>query len=516
MFRGVEGRPLVLDTQETAFLHGLAGGLDRLIQPDRQSLAIDVRERPEFSRYVRDAWHVVEPATPFVDGWHLGIIEEHLEAVTDLEILRLVITIPPRHMKSLLVSVFWPTWMWTFRPWLRFLWASYTAPLSTRDSLKCRRLIQSPWYQANFGSSFTLTGDQNVKNRFENDRTGLRLATSVGALGTGEGGDIVCVDDPHKVKEVESKVQREAVLDWWDGEMSSRLNDPERGAFVVVGQRTHHQDLQGHLIEAGYEHLNLPTEYDPKRAKVTSLGIKDPRTEPRELLWPQRMTEDVVAEAKRTMGSYRFEGQHNQNPSPPEGGILKRQWWRFHSGPSQHRLPRSFDEWLQSWDMAFKDTQESSYVCGLVWARKGADAYLMPECIHDRLDFPATVRSLLALSVRYPKARRKLIEDKANGPAVIAAMRRKVGGLIPVPVKGSKEARAHAVSYLPEAGNVYLPHPDVAPWVLDLIEECAQLPTGTYDDYADALTQALDRMAGKMENALKALSDEVGAPVHWG
>lgn len=506
------------DSQEAAFYHALSAGIERLTHPDDRSMAIAVREPPNFRQYVRDAWHVVEPATLFVDGWHLHVMEEHLEAVTAGQIRRLIITIPPRHMKSLLVSVFWPTWMWTTWPWLRYLWASYAQPLATRDSIKCRRIIQSPWYQAHYGSSFMLTGDQNLKNRFENDRTGLRLATSVGGVGTGEGGDIVYVDDPHKVKQVESKVQRETVLDWWDGEMSTRLNDPERGAFVVLGQRTHHEDLQGHLLmtSEGWEHLNLPSEYDPKRSVVTCLGLKDPRTKPKQLLYPERFPATAIAEARRTMGSYRFEGQHNQNPSPPEGGILKRKWWRFYGGPDpRYRLPGSFDEVIQSWDMTFKDTTGSDYVCGQAWGRKGADAYLMPEEVHDRLDFPATIRAFIAFSKRYPKARIKLIEDKANGPAVISSLRRKIPGLIPVEPKGGKEARAHAVSYLSEAGNVYLPHPSICPWIDEFIEELAQFPTGPYDDRTDAATQALKRMSSKMDAAIKAMDTEASAPVHF-
>src|SRR5215813_622788 len=143
--------------------------------------------------FVRQTWSIVEPATPFVPGWHIDAIVEHLEAVSACQIRKLLINVPPRHMKSLLVSVFWPAWEWIRFPERRWLYSSYAASLSTRDSLKCRRLIESHWYQVRWGHVFTLTSDQNTKGRFDNNRSGYRLSTSVGGAVTGEGGDrIVC------------------------------------------------------------------------------------------------------------------------------------------------------------------------------------------------------------------------------------------------------------------------------------------------------------------------------------
>jgi len=154
--------------------------------------------------FVRQAWHVLEPNTAFVDGMHMRAICEHLQAVTAGRIRDLIINVPPGHAKSLLTSVFWPAWVWTRHPETRWLFASYAASLSVRDSLRCRRLIESEWYQRRWGNRFQLCGDQNQKHRFENDRTGYRLATSVGGAATGERADIVVVDDPHSVDQAES------------------------------------------------------------------------------------------------------------------------------------------------------------------------------------------------------------------------------------------------------------------------------------------------------------------------
>lgn len=222
-----------------------------------------VQAEQSLHEFVQQAWHVLEPTTKYIDGWHIQAICEHLQAVSDGQIRDLLINVPPRHMKSLTVAVFWPCWVWLRDPQRRWLYSSYAQRLSTRDSLKCRRLIQSPWYQRNWGDRFQLTGDQNEKTRFENDRTGVRLATSVNGSNTGEGAEIIVCDDPHNVRERESEIKREAVLTWWDEVMSTRLNNPKTGARVIVMQRLHERDLSGHVLEkGGWEHLCLPAEYE--------------------------------------------------------------------------------------------------------------------------------------------------------------------------------------------------------------------------------------------------------------
>src|SRR5579862_1529352 len=279
--------------------------------------------------FVRQAWPIVEPSTPFVSGWHIDAIIEHLEAVSGGQIRNLLINVPPRHMKSLLVSVFWPAWEWIRWPERRWLYSSYAAQLSIRDSVKCRRLIESPWYQTRWGHIFALTGDQNAKSRFDNNRSGYRLSTSVGGSVTGEGGDRIVCDDPHKVDEVESDTVRKTAIDWWDVAMSTRVNDPKTSAMVIVMQRCHQRDLSGHLLEKGnFEHLCLPAEYEGP-GRVTSIGFSDPRTEIGELLWPERFGPKEIADLKISLGSYAAAGQLQQRPSPAGGGIFKRHWFRY-------------------------------------------------------------------------------------------------------------------------------------------------------------------------------------------
>lgn len=459
---------------------------------------------------------MVEPATEYVHGWHIDAICDHLEAITRGWIRNLIINVPPRYMKSLLVSVFWPTWSWTWQPQLRYLFSSYAEKLAIRDSVKSRRLINSPWYQARWGQMFRLTGDQNEKMRFENSKTGYRIATSVGGSATGEGGDVVVVDDPHKTQEAESQAIRESVLEWWDETMSTRLNDPKTGAKVIVMQRVHELDLTGHVLEKmqeggeSYEHLCLPAEYEPK-TYVTSIGFSDPRTEPGELLWEDRFDHQSINNLKITLGSRAAAGQLQQRPAPVQGDIFKKTWWRFwypagltlppvrlklpdgsYFECPQMPLPALFEQ-LQSWDMTFSDTKQSAFVAGQVWGRAGADKFLLDE-VRERMDFPATLKAFVALTTKHPAAAMKLVENKANGPAVIQSLRGKISGIVAINPHGDKVARAYGVTPQTEAGNVYLPHPAIAPWIYDLIEECAAFPNGAFNDRVDTLTQALARL----------------------
>src|SRR5579863_5139540 len=257
-----------------------------------------------FREFVRQAWPIIEPLTPFVPGWHILSIIDHLEAVTRGDIRNLLINVPPRHMKSLLVSVLWPAWEWIQHAERRWLYSSYAASLSIRDSVKCRTLIESPWYQARWGDGYALASDQNTKMRFENDRSGYRIATSVGGTVTGEGGDRIVCDDPHNVGEVESDTVRKSTIDWFDVVMSTRVNDPRTASKVVVMQRCHQRDLSGHLLEqGGWEHLCLPAEYEGP-GRTTSISWSDPRRDHGELLWRDRFGPEEIVSLKVSLGSY--------------------------------------------------------------------------------------------------------------------------------------------------------------------------------------------------------------------
>lgn len=494
----------------------------------RASIAQD-----ELRTFIEAAWPLVEHRRQYKSNWHIDAICEHLEAVSRGEVLRLIINIPPRHMKSLAVAVFWPCWHWLREPSLQWLFASYAEKLSKRDSLKCRRIVESRGGRQDggtllervgytgllrlLGQDWGLAGDQNEKMRFENTQTGYRLATSVGGTATGEGGDILVIDDPHKADEVDTEtgVQRENVIDWMDGTLSSRLNDPNTGRVVVVMQRLHEQDVTGHLLtQGGYEHLCLPAEYEPAHPFVWP---GDPRTQPGELLWPEHFGHAALEDLKLRMGSYRSAGQLQQRPAPAEGGIFKTAWWQYYD-------PALFDEleltghWggpvfkrvWQSWDTALKDKTTSDFTVGQVWGQDLGDRYLLRQ-VRGRWGLTETITQVKQLTAwvgeRFPAhgSHRIFVENTANGPEVVAALRHQISGLVPVTASTDKTNRAEAVTPQLEAGSIHIPGhrvmtangwaPDPArtpAWVQAYVTEHASFPNGANDDQVDATTQALD------------------------
>jgi len=452
--------------------------------------------RRSLKEFTKRSWQTIEPGRDFHDNWHIDAISEHLQAVVEGKIRRLIINIPPRHMKSISVAVALPAWTWTIQPQKRFLFASYASSLSIRDSVKCRRLIDSPWYQQHFGQTFHLTGDQNQKQRFENSQTGYRIATSVDGALTGEGGDIIVIDDPHNVREAESSAVREGVLEWWDQAMQSRLNDPKTGAFIIIMQRVHEKDLTGHILanELGQEwdHLCLPARYEIGHPTPTfsSLGFTDPRTEEGELLWPDRIDEPTLQNLERSLGSYASAGQLQQRPMPKGGGILRAEWWVPWDKPD---LP-DIEYVIQSWDTAFSTKEKTSYSARTTWGvfkSRGQTNAIVLDMWYDRVTYPELRRIAQEAYNSYePDA--VLIEKKASGQSLIQDLRVAGVPVIEYLPDRDKEARAHASSALLEDGRIYFPSDKK--WAKNLIDICAAFPATENDDIVDTCTQAWLRL----------------------
>lgn len=463
----------------------------------------DVRRelaRRKLSWFVRHLWHVIEPATPLRWSWHLDAVCDHLEAVSRGEIKNLLINVPPRSLKSTIVSVAFPCWEWLTAPHQRYLTSSYALELAIRDAVRSRRVMQSPAYlDLALGEDrelpWVFTGDQNTKSRYENNRTGYRVCTAPGAGGTGEGGSRILVDDPISAMGSMSKATRDATNEWWDKTMSTRANDEKSVARIIVMQRLHKEDLSGHVLEqGGYEWLCLPTEYrsnHPGRRR-TKIGFIDPRTKEGELLAPAHFDAEAVADAKIRLGSAGYAGQHDQWPVPPEGNIFKRHWFKFYK-----TLPPRFDRVLQSWDLNLEGkstaTGEPDFVVGDAWGFDGASAYLLDQT-RGQWEFNETLRRARAFAEEWPQATRKLIEKKALGPAMKTMLDAEVPGLILVEPQGSKEQRAMVVQPFAEAGNVYLPDPSIAPWIKEWLDEVCDFPNAKNDDRVDTFTQAMIAM----------------------
>jgi predicted phage terminase large subunit-like protein len=483
------------------------------------------------SEFVRAGWHVVEPATPFVGGRHIDAICALLTAITEGDERNAVVNIPPRHMKSLLVSVFWPCWVWTFRPEARWLFASYSYRLAIRDSLKCRRLIQSPWYQERWGAAFRLAGDQNEKGRFENDRTGYRIATGVGGTATGEGGDFVVVDDPHKAQDAASEVSLETACTWWDETMSTRGNDPRTVAKVVVMQRLSERDLTGHILgkmrEGGerYEHLMLPAEYEAHDGSDHA-DWRDWRDEPGALLWPERFGPAEIANLKGNLGEEGTAGQLQQRPAPAGGAIYKAAWWegvanRYDPADERARFLAP-GRWL-SFDTALKDGEANDYT-GCVVADLTADYRLAVRDVWERrLTMPNLLDAITDTALEWNrdgKLRGILIEDKGSGTSAYQTLRASAAPwlsdlLVAFLPQGSKVYRAKQASLWCEKGCVLLPFPSVdAPWLFDFERRLGTFPHGLHDDIEDAFSMAIlftEHLLSAGYQARREIAPEVAA-----
>jgi predicted phage terminase large subunit-like protein len=450
-----------------------------------------------FRAFIPAAFARLEPETPFMPSWHVDAMAAHLQAVHDGQIRNLIINIPPRHMKSLTASVLFPAWEWASVAWLKFICTSYGLDLARRDSVKTRRLIESPWYQERWGRRVRLSSDQNVKDNFENTRGGYRIAAGISGALPGKGADRLIVDDAHKPDEVNSTLKREGVIEWWGNTLLSRVQDARTVAKVVIAQRLHERDLPGVLLEqGGWVHLNLPAEYESKPfvyVRALPAITTDPRTQDGDLLWPERFGEAELAPFK--VYAYNYAAQFQQRPAPAGGGLFKRDWFRFYDLEPQE-MAKSLETVIQTWDMTFKEAAKGDYVAGGVMGVRGADIYLL-DVVHARMDFPTTCDALINLSARWPAAAMKCIEDKANGPAVIDQLRHKIGGLCPIEPRGSKQARASAASAYCQSGNVYLPRG--AAWVEEFIAEMCSFPMGAHDDYVDMFTQGVDQLTNGQE-----------------
>lgn len=445
--------------------------------------------------FLTESWNTIEPGRDFHDNWHIDAISEHLQAVVEGDIKRLIINVPPRHMKSIAVAVALPAWAWTVDPSKKFLFASYAQSLSVRDSVKCRRLIDSNFYRAHFGETFNLTTDQNQKQRFENDMSGYRIATSVDGALTGEGGDIIVIDDPHNVREAESSTVRTSVLEWWDQAMQTRLNDPRTGAFIIIMQRVHENDLTGHILANEFEdwdHLCLPARYEigHPTPSYSSLNFSDPRTNEGELLWPSRIDERTLGNLERSLGSYASAGQLQQRPMPKGGGILKAEWWE----PWEDDYLPEIEYVLQSWDTAFSTKEKTSYSARTTWGvfrRNGQINAIAMDMWYGRVSYPELRRIAQEAYYEYdPDA--VLIEKKASGQSLLQDLRMAGIPVIEYMPDRDKEARAHASSALLEDGRIWFP--SNRKWAKNLIDICAAFPAGDNDDIVDTCTQAWLRL----------------------
>jgi len=468
-------------------------------------------------QFTMQAWPVIEPATVFVSGWHIEAICEHLEAAYKRQIRNLIINIPPRHMKSLLVSVFWPAWVWGpgDDPESRWLTTSYGDKLAIRDARKTRHLIGSEWYRARWGHKFDLLPDQNQKSRFENTKLGYRVASGAGGAIMGEGGDYLIVDDPHKADDADSANALEGVSTWWDQTMSTRASNPKTSVKVVIMQRLHDLDLAGHIqARAKEEHggewevLSLPARYEPT-TRVTGLGWSDPRRTDGDLLWPERFGENEVAELEMTLGEYGTAAQLQQRPAPRGGGVYKEAWWgdeTRYDFDDRHLRAAVVARWL-SLDTAITDKETSAFstcvVIEMLQRFRGHDGFvaLVRHVERDKLTYPKLVpwvEGLIPIWNYDTKLQGVVIENKSSGIALVQSfqdssdlgVRRLIRSYNP---KGSKVVRSMRAGVWCSQGCILLPKPcGNCLWLFPFEQEIFRFPNAPYADQADAFAQGID------------------------
>ncbi|HEX6970226.1 MAG TPA: phage terminase large subunit [Micromonosporaceae bacterium] len=424
----------------------------------------------------------------------LDLIDAALVEVADGKCDRLIISMPPQEGKSQRASRRFPTWCLVRNPDMRIVNASYEHGVARRWGRAVRNDIQ-----AHPELGLVVRSDTKAAHEWQLDgHEGGMYCAGVGGALTGRPVDLLIIDDPVKgPKEADSPTYRDAVWDWWESVASTRL--APGAPVVLIMTRWHEDDLAGRLIrdEPGrWKVLNIPAqaEHRPEYGETDPLG-----REPGEYMLSARGRTTEQWERIRTeRGSRVWSALYQGRPSPGEGLIFRREWWQRYETPqwiddNGERLTLTFDEVIQSWDMSFKDTDSADFVVGQVWGRRGGDAYLLDQ-VRGRMSFVDTCMAVRQLSAKWPQSNAKLVEDKANGPAVISSLSRTVSGLIAVQPEGSKESRASAISPFVEAKNVYLPAPELAPWVGELIDEAASFPLSTHDDQVDALSQALSRL----------------------
>lgn len=431
----------------------------------------------------------------YLMGWvHREICDKldgFLQDVIARKSPRLIITMPPRSGKSEIVSRNFPAYAFGRNPNFQIIACSYSSDLSTRFNRDVQRIIDSNKYARVFPK--TRLSDRSVRTAANGyirtsdlfeivSSKGSYRSTGVGGGITGQGADILIIDDPIKDRaEAGSQTIRTGIWDWFTSTAYTRLSPG--GGVIVMATRWHMDDLIGRLISeelAGGEHYDL--------VNYPAIAEHDePHRKTGEALHPERYPLEELLRIKRAVGSYDWEALYQQHPVPDTGAIFRQEWFREWSVST---LPETFQDMCISWDMAFKGTDSSDYVVGQVWGRRGADFYLIDQ-VRGRWDFVQSLEQVKALTKKYPRVWRKLVEEKANGAAIMSALKHDIPGFIPIKPTESKEARAFAVTPVWESGNVYLPPKDKAPWIGEYRAELQSFPAGAHDDQVDATTQAL-------------------------
>jgi predicted phage terminase large subunit-like protein len=457
-----------------------------------------VRERCRtLAGFTREAWHVLEPNTQYVHGWHIDAICEHLEATTAGELNRLLINVPPGSMKSLLTSVMWQAWEWGPKgmPSLRHLSTAFNDGPVKRDTRKTRDLIDSEWFRMLWPEVRLV---RKAEMSFANNHTGTREGVAFSSL-TSQRGDRLVIDDPHSTETAESDVERANTARRFREGAQNRLNDQEKSAIVVIMQRLHQEDISGTIehYNMDYVHLMIPMEFEPARKCYTRIGWEDPRSQDGELMDPVRFPRRVLDRLQSDMTEYAIAGQYQQRPAPREGGLFKPD-----NIEKIDSVPADAYEFVRGWDLAGSKRKTSPYTASVKLARSGPYIII---CDVTR------VRKSVGLAEKHVEDTTKddanrhgsdvaVLQDLPQDPGSAGKSQKlHLGGKLQgyryrfTPERGSKEARAEVVAAPIENGQFLMVR---APWNSEFIDEMRNFPSGRYKDQVDAMSRAYAALLG--------------------
>lgn len=451
-----------------------------------------------FAYFIRRAWpHIIPDALQW--NWHIDAVAEHLEAVNNGQINRLLINIPPGTSKSTITGVMYPAWLWgpAGKPGHRYIGAAHEQGLAVRDNRMMRELVRSGWYQSLW--PIAMTGDQNEKLYFENENRGFRQACAVKSM-TGRRGHTIAWDDPLSPEKANSEPGRDEAIRVLSETVPTRLNDPATSAIIVIMQRLHENDPSGHILanDLGYDHLCIPMEFEPARRCTTSIGWTDPRTDDGELLDPVRFSQDVIDRDKKAMGSYAWAGQMQQRPSPAGGGIFKDEWWQYVSTP-----PMIESRTLYA-DTAQKTKEQNDFTVFQCWGKTRDGQAVLLDMVRGKWEAPELLEQGRAFYTKHKHQtgqgtlRAFKVEDKVSGTTLIQTLRREGVPIIAIQRNIDKVTRAYDAAPFIESGNVLLMRN--CPHLSEFLAEATAFPNGTHDDTLDPMFDAVtDLLAGSGE-----------------
>jgi predicted phage terminase large subunit-like protein len=467
-----------------------------------------------FYDFFRMAWNQLDPV-PFIDNWHIKTLCDELQLAAERVHRNMVIAIPPRCGKSLMVSVAFPAWVWSWWPSAKFITASYDIRLATRDAVACRRLVQCEWYQSRWGHRVKLRPDQDQKTYFETTAGGHRFVTSPSAGVTGHGADFIIADDPHNVKQAESEADRAAVHTFWFEAIPTRLNRPSDGVKIVIQQRIHEKDLAGECMRRGFRGVVLPMRHEadhPQRYDA------DPRSEG-ELLWPARIDPGALKQLETELGSYAVAGQLQQRPAPRAGGMFKRQWFRVEAAAPAE----AYASCVRKWDLAATTPSmpgsDPDWTAGVKMGRDSQRKLWVLDVARFRAT-PSQVENAIRALAGQDGNHCTIGLSQDPGQAGVAQIQYLTAQLQPYNVRtekemGDKTVRADPFAAQCEAGNVILVRGD---WNEQFIEELCAFPNASHDDVVDGACGAFRMLNAGTTGALDFMrmmygqGDDTGQP----